>query len=194
MITCVFGSSNSGKSRFAEDYVCRQNDCKNKYYLATMQVMEAEGEKRVDRHRKQREGKGFLTIEQPRDIFAQTKNYDFSDSIVLLECISNLVGNEMFSVSDVDTQIKQENELPYEKEVVNVLMKDILALSKVAKKLVIVSSINFEERDDYDEETRKYIQTIYALNERLKEVADEAYEVVAEIPRCIKQKGNQSCM
>ena len=39
-----------------------------KYYLATMQIFDEEGEKRKMKHKAARQGKGFLTIEQPRDI------------------------------------------------------------------------------------------------------------------------------
>ena len=65
MITLVLGGSGSGKSAYAEHLLDGKT---NKYYIATMQVYDAEGEKKVARHRRLRAGKGFVTIEQPRDI------------------------------------------------------------------------------------------------------------------------------
>ena len=61
MITLVTGGSGSGKSAYAESllYSCEGI----RYYIATMQIYDAEGEKKVERHRKLRAGKGFLTIE-----------------------------------------------------------------------------------------------------------------------------------
>ena len=63
MITLVTGGSGSGKSAYAESllYSCEGI----RYYIATMQIYDAEGEKKVERHRKLRAGKGFLTIESP---------------------------------------------------------------------------------------------------------------------------------
>ena len=60
MITLVLGGSGSGKSAYAEHLLDGKT---NKYYIATMQVYDAEGEKKVARHRRLRAGKGFVTIE-----------------------------------------------------------------------------------------------------------------------------------
>ena len=65
MIHLVIGGSGSGKSEFAENLL---EDSQRKYYIATMQVYEEEGRKKVARHRRLRAGKGFQTIEQPRDM------------------------------------------------------------------------------------------------------------------------------
>ena len=66
-----------------------------------MQIYGKEGLKKVERHRKMREGKGFFTIEQPTKIQdaidKMTKEHN-SERIVLLECMSNLAANEMFSI------------------------------------------------------------------------------------------------
>ena len=66
MITLVTGGSGSGKSAYAESllYSCEGI----RYYIATMQIYDAEGEKKVERHRKLRAGKGFLTIESPINV------------------------------------------------------------------------------------------------------------------------------
>ena len=67
MITLIYGGSSSGKSAYAEDYVC-QSDCKNRYYLATMQADDSESLERIERHRSLRYGKDFITLEKPYDI------------------------------------------------------------------------------------------------------------------------------
>lgn len=71
MITLITGGSGSGKSAYAEKYICHASNekgYKEKYYIATMQVFDDEGQRKIDRHRRLRAGKGFITIEQPRDI------------------------------------------------------------------------------------------------------------------------------
>ena len=106
MITLVLGGSGSGKSAYAEHLLDGKT---NKYYIATMQVYDAEGEKKVARHRRLRAGKGFVTMEQPRDIgevdFSKRaqqameppdragQNVTERPRCALLECMSNLVAN-----------------------------------------------------------------------------------------------------
>lgn len=167
----MFGSSNSGKSKFAEDYVCQRFQEDKKYYLATMKIMDEDGIARVERHKRQREGKGFFTIEKTQNILEVTKKYDFSDSVVLLECISNLVANALFDQEQERQELKKPDEL------VQSLAKEIEAFSKETKSLVIVSSIDFDGSDAFDEETKQYVQIIYDLNQVLFEIADEVYEI-----------------
>lgn len=47
----VMGGSGSGKSAYAEQLVMEQPE-RNRYYLATMRIYDAEGEKKVVRHRR----------------------------------------------------------------------------------------------------------------------------------------------
>ena len=39
-----------------------------RYYIATMEVFGEEGRKKVERHKMLRQGKGFITIESPKDV------------------------------------------------------------------------------------------------------------------------------
>ncbi len=66
MITLVIGGSGSGKSAYAEGLL--ENFTGTKYYLATLQAEDEEAVKKVEKHRMQRQGKGFITLEQPRDV------------------------------------------------------------------------------------------------------------------------------
>ena len=108
MITLITGGSGSGKSAYAEKYICHASNekgCREKYYIATMQVFDDEGQRKIDRHRRLRAGKGFITIEQPRDIKKaveklQSENCLKTGRSALLECMSNLVANEMFPPVD----------------------------------------------------------------------------------------------
>ena len=62
MLILVSGGSASGKSEFAEGLVTASG-LETRAYLATMQVWDAESERRVERHRRMRAGKGFVTVE-----------------------------------------------------------------------------------------------------------------------------------
>lgn len=58
MMTLILGGSGSGKSAYAEDYLLRAAGDKKKYYIATMQIRDAEMQAKVDRHHRLRQGKG----------------------------------------------------------------------------------------------------------------------------------------
>lgn len=106
MIVLITGGSGSGKSAYAEQRALQaernlqeRNSSKvevPKFYLATMRVMDAESEARVQRHRRMRSRGKWVTIEQPVDIEQAAARIACRNSVVLLECLSNLAANEMF--------------------------------------------------------------------------------------------------
>ena len=63
MLTLVLGGAASGKSAYAESLVLKTG--LPRYYLATMQVWDAECAARVEKHRKMRAQKQFETLECP---------------------------------------------------------------------------------------------------------------------------------
>lgn len=176
MITLIIGGSGSGKSAYAEDYLLSVSKEKKKYYIATMQVYDAEGIKKVERHRILRDGKGFSTIEQYVEIEKATKKMEAIEKTALLECISNLTANEMF----------KNNHLEAEEVVVEKIVNGIKLLNQNLFHLVIVSNNIFEDGKVYDQTTMAYIQAIGSINAKLAAMADEVIEVVVGIPLKMK--------
>ena len=63
MLILVFGGSGSGKSRFAEQLASEEQSME-RWYIATMHSDGSpETTERIRRHRQQRQGKGFHTLE-----------------------------------------------------------------------------------------------------------------------------------
>ena len=141
-----------------------------------MQVFDDEGRKKVDRHRKLRNGKGFFTIEQPVRISSALEKMEDGDRAVLLECISNLTANEMFSEKKTMTEI----------QVTENVIRDIKMLKEQTNHLVVVSNNIFEDGTTYDEITTKYIRAMGKINQKLAALADRVVEVVAGIPVTLK--------
>ena len=208
MITLITGGSGSGKSAYAEKYICHASNekgFKEKYYIATMQVFDDEGQRKIDRHRRLRAGKGFITIEQPRDIQdavskLQSENCLKTGRLALLECMSNLVANEMFPPVDAsDTKEaggKKEpldgpdNMRDYENTLISLVskkvLKDVSILSENVAELVIVTNNVFEDGVCYDESTMNYIKAMGIVNRGLAAMAESVVEVVAGIPVAVK--------
>ena len=196
MMVLVVGGSGSGKSSYAEKVTVSlaQESVKEitksentslsdfklnipkKYYLATMQVFDDEGRKKVERHRNLRSGKGFFTIEQPTRISGALEKMEDGDRTVLLECISNLTANEMFSEKKTMTEI----------QVTENVIRDIKMLKEQTNHLVVVSNNVFEDGITYDETTTKYIRAMGKINQKLAALADRVVEVVAGIPVTLK--------
>ena len=154
MITLVIGKPDSGKSLIAEDIMSKLS-CDKKYYLATMLIYDEAGKDRIKKHRKQREGKGFITLEVPYRIDRALLMIDEPErSAVLLECIANLVGNEMYE--NPDRSILCKPDMPDKERFIEKIMGDIQKLSDKVKELVIVTN-KYSMDENTDEMTRLYI-------------------------------------
>ena len=198
MIYLVTGGSGSGKSAYAESLLSGFEQIDNRYYIATMQVYGDEGKKRVERHRRLRAGKGFITVEQTVQIGealekfwtekpdkgvkekVMLQNRTQNASAALVECVSNLTANEMFD----------ENGQRGEQEVVNRVVSGLKQLSEAVQELVIVTNNVFDDGISYDESTMSYIRALARINIELAKWADEVTEVMAGIP-VIWKKNNQ---
>lgn len=77
---------------FAEDCIVSFGNAR-RIYIATMYPFDEESKKRVKRHQAMRQGKGFDTLECYTGLVRAAIP---EGSTVLLECMSNLVANEMF--------------------------------------------------------------------------------------------------
>ena len=93
----------------------------------------------------------------------------------LLECISNLTANVMFS----------ERVLSSDETVLEVI-SEVKDLSAKMDNLVIVTNNVFDDIDNYDDMTSSYVKALGEINQELVRMADEAYEVVVGIPVRIK--------
>ncbi|MCM1385786.1 MAG: bifunctional adenosylcobinamide kinase/adenosylcobinamide-phosphate guanylyltransferase [Bacillus sp. (in: Bacteria)] len=174
MMILIVGGSGSGKSAYAEKRVGEFPG--KKYYLATMQISDEESRRKADRHRELRKDKDFITIEQPVEIQKALAQMAPGEKTVLLECMSNLTANEMFS-----------GEKPQTKEqVVESVIAGIKILQKEITHLVIVSNNVFEDGIIYDETTMEYIEAMGAVNEKLAAIAEQVVEVMTGMPVMLK--------
>ena len=144
---------------------------KKKYYIATMQAYDDESRARVEKHRNARSGKGFVTIEQGTHV--EMVNLP-KGSTALLECISNLVANEVFAPEGRGESCAE------------VLKKGLHHLTEQAENLVFVSNDIFADGMEYDPSTENYLQLLGEINREAAGMADLVYEVVCGIPICVK--------
>lgn len=173
MIELVIGGSSSGKSEYAEGLLSEVTT--KKYYVATMQPFGEANEKQIARHRKLRAGKHFETIERQRNLDA-LKLPQHADG-VLLECMSNLLANEMYAEDKTDESLEA---------LVTRIVTGCKTLAAQTKRLVIVTNNISEDGITYDSSTEEYIKALSLINRSLAEIADTVTEVVVGLPLTIK--------
>ena len=167
MLALILGGSASGKSAFAESVTVKLGE--KRLYAATMQPFDEECLRRIGRHREMRKEKGFDTWEIYRGMkdAAIPEGYD----AVLLECLSNLLANEMYGPEG------------WEKgDLVSRILAGIDKLRESAENLVIVSNEVFRDGDNYHPETLQYMEFLGELNRRLAAKADAVAEVICGCP------------
>lgn len=203
MLSVITGGSGSGKSAYAENHISdtalKYDNC-NKYYIATMKVYDDEGQKKVERHKNLRRGKEFITIEQPNDIermlVTLEKSYNLSfgffdtnyfkqdaicKNVALLECMSNLVANEMFTLDE-----NGNSKIVSVQEVCNKVTNGIKVINDYFEDLVIVTNNVFEDGVLYDDSTMRYIEALGIVNQQIAIMADHVIEVVVGLPVVIR--------
>ena len=161
----ILGPNGSGKSLYAEDLAVSSGD--NRLYIATMVPKNQENHQRIEKHRLQRRGKGFITIEEPLCMSCVPVS---KDSVILLEDVSNLVANRIFG--------SQPGKY-------SPVLEDILTLAGRCKTLIAVSISGLEE-EGYSGETADYIRTLNDLNEKLICQASMAVEMRDGAPMLLK--------
>ena len=163
MTVFVCGGAASGKSAYAEQLLCKLSGDMPCVYLATMRPYGAEAAARIARHRAQREGQGFQTVECYVNLSAVSLP---ADCAVLLEDIGNLCANEMFDPEGSGA------------DAADAVVYGVEALRRRCGQLVIVSNEVCSGGADYGEETLRYMKTLAEINRRLASLSDRVCEVV----------------
>lgn len=170
MLHVITGGSGSGKSEYAEKCIL---DFKGKHriYIATMYPFDEESHARIRRHREMRKEKEFVTIE----CYTNVQTLEFSqDADVLLECMSNLVANEMYQETGAGHRTVEH------------ILEGIDKIKAQVRNLIIVTNEVFSDGITYDKETETYLKYLGEINAALGKRADQVTEVLYGIPIGVK--------
>lgn len=170
MLVLVIGGSGSGKSEYAEQLTLHMSAEQPRYYLATMQIWDEECRARVEKHRRQRAGRGFTTVECPKNLGEIEKTLLDSSGTILLEDLGNLAANELYA-PDADA-----------KKAERAILQGVRHLMSMCRHLVIVSNEVGVGGADYAGETEMYLRLLGWLHQHLTQEADAVCEVVAGLP------------
>lgn len=198
MMELVTGGSGSGKSAYAEEKLCgilrgrRRETGKVRpeeessaeygeqpplYYIATMPPWDKEAERKIEKHRGARFGRGFVTLEWYTDFAGKLNSADCPirpGSDVLVECLSNLTANEMYMEEGAGRGAAEA------------VIRGITALKHRCRHLVVVTNDVFAESAETSPDMVEYKETLGRINRALAEEADRVTEVARGVPCRVK--------
>ena len=166
----ISGGAKNGKSSFAQDLAVKMSKEKKcpLYYVATMIPHDNEDRARIQRHRDDRRGLGFKTIECGKNIDDEIRG---KDGVFLIDSVTALLSNEMFgSDGTVDTEASIR------------IAERLKALCREKDGLVFVSDYIYGDGVEYDELTDAYIRGLAIIDRALAEVCDRVVEMSFGIP------------
>lgn len=165
MLHVITGGSGSGKSAYAEKQVLAAGPGR-RIYIATMIPYGEEGRQRVERHRALRREKQFETVECYTGLSRLAlAAADEKPTAILLECMSNLVANEIFEPDGAHERTAEE------------ICAGIERLQSQTRELFVVTNEVFSDGVAYDAETTRYLETLGEVNCRLAAMAGRVTEV-----------------
>ena len=165
----ITGGSASGKSAYAESVAAAQPG--PRFYIATMRPWDSECAARIQKHRRQRAGLGFETIEHYGDLRGLRLP---GRGTALLECMGNLTANVLFGPEPSP-------------EPLAAVQEGLRRLAAQCNTLVVVTNEVFSDGGTYDEATTGYLQLLAGLNRHMGSRFDTVIEVVCGIP--VARKG-----
>ena len=173
MLTLVVGGAASGKSAYAERLVLQT--ALPRYYLATMQVWDAECAARVEKHRRMRAEKQFETLECPLHLGTVRLP---ARGTALLEDLGNLTANELYDPTGAG------------EAAASAILDGLDRLAAQCEHLVVVSNEVFSGGANYAGDTDRYLKALAQVNNALAARADAVVRVVCGIP--VYYKGGPS--
>ena len=172
MSTLISGGAKSGKSMLAQRLVGSAGA--PRWYIATMIPCDAEDLARIRRHRLEREGWGFITLECPRGILSCFERADPGDRF-LLDSVTALLANEMFPPEGFDPAAPKH------------IACELCEFVHRAPNTVLVSDFIYSDAALYDATTQAYRAGLAMVDRALARCCDNVLETCAG--RIIIHKG-----
>lgn len=174
-IVFITGGAKSGKSSFAlklaDEWAFKekQTSISQKAYIATAQALDEEMREKIERHKKSR-SEEWITIEEPLNLANLIKDIGNKYNIILIDCLTLWLSNLLLNNKNVEAEIESF----------------ISALSTVECLLIVVSNEVGMGVVPENRLARRFRDLAGDLNQRIAEIADDAYLVVSGKPIKLK--------
>lgn len=182
-IVLVTGGARSGKSSFAEQLCISKNN--STAYIATSIPFDDEMKDRVKKH-KQSRPRNWKTYEIYKDIYSIIEEISKNHKVVILDCITLMINNLIFTYEiDIDnaSQEKINNLELYIKQQINKLIEEI---RKTSLYFVFVTNELGMAVVPGNKLSRVYTDIVGRINQQIAKQSNEVYFVISSIPMKIK--------
>lgn len=182
----ITGGVRSGKSTFAEQYATKRAQKitgGRLHYVACGKNVDGEMNERIKIHQKTRESNDlpWTTWEQPTHIHKLKTNFSTKD-VILIDCLTTLLGNELFSrmekdesnVAQIKTALKAE------------IMASITALQQTAAEVIVVSNELLNEPLSSNSLTYTYAHILGHLHQQIVKSAKLFFIIEMGLPLLVK--------
>jgi len=163
MSTFISGGCKNGKSFYAQRIAKEAGS--PLYYIATMIPHDSEDDARILRHRQERDGWGFETIECGSDILSCLDHADPNGSF-LLDSVTALLSNEMFAPDGFHPEAAEK------------IANELCEFVRKAPNTVLVSDFIYSDAAIYDDWTETYRRGLAQIDRALAKACDCVIEVV----------------
>jgi adenosylcobinamide kinase/adenosylcobinamide-phosphate guanylyltransferase len=164
----VLGGTRSGKTAFAERLAIRNGS--KPAYLATAEALDAEMRDRVASHKAGRVEQ-FTTIEEPVALSDALLKAAASHDVILVDCLTLWITNLLMANEDVAKHVSE--------------LGATLVQLKSAKVILVSNEVGHGIVPD-NAMARTFRDLTGAAHQRLAEICDDVYFVVAGLPMTLK--------
>lgn len=178
MRVLISGGCKMGKSTLAQQLTLAQGG--RAVYVATMKPRDAEDIARIIRHRRERMGMGFATLECPMGI-EQVVGAVEADASLLLDSTTALLAEEMFKEHPDFFEIDAAAPMRVSKE--------LLAVADCFENIVFVSDAIYADGAQYNQSSEAYRSGLALIDRTLARRCDAVIEMA--IGQCILHKGDE---
>ncbi len=175
-LVLITGGCRSGKSHFAQSYV--EEISENKVFLATCPKIDREMDERIEKHKKDREGLGWRTVEEDLDLVSAIKGIKGD---ILIDCLTLWVNNLLYhnpnlTESEMKNKVCEIAELVQRRDGLCVFVSNEVGLGLVPA----------------DSTSRLYRDLVGRCNQTFAQFADEVHFMVSGINMQCKPRINHT--
>ena len=164
----VLGGARSGKTAFAESLAMRSGS--KPVYLATAEALDAEMRERVASHQRGR-GERFATIEEPQALSDALLVAAREHDVILVDCLTLWITNLLIANQDVAMAVSE--------------LGATLVQLKTARVILVSNEVGLGIVPD-NAMARTFRDLAGSAHQRLAEVCDDVYFVIAGLPMTLK--------